>query len=49
MHAVMCGVGRNMRMLLRKLRLFCARIGVELQEIWRLISMQHQPIQVCVV
>ena len=41
LHAVMCGVGHNMRMLLRKLRLFCARFGVELQEIWRLISMQH--------
>ena len=49
LHAVMCGAGHNMRMLLRKLRLFCARIGVELQEIWRLISMQRQPIQVCVV
>ena len=49
LHAVMCGVGHNMRKLLRKLRLFCTRIGVELQEIWRLISMQRQPIQVCVV
>ncbi len=49
LHAVMCGAGHNMRMLLRKLRLFCVRIGVELQEIWRLISMPHQPIQVCVV
>ncbi len=48
LHAVMCGVGHNMRMLLRKLLLFCARIGVGLQEIWRLISMQRQPIQVCV-
>jgi transposase, IS5 family len=49
LHAVMCGAGHNMRMLLRKLRLFGARIGVELQEIWRLISMQRQPVQVCVV
>lgn len=28
---------------------FCARIGVELQEIWRSISRKHQPIQVCSV
>ena len=31
LHAVMCGVGHNMRMILAKLRLFCARMGVGLR------------------
>lgn len=43
LHAVMCGAGHNMRMLLRKLRLLCAEIGVELQGIVRWISLQPRP------
>ncbi|WP_175233554.1 IS5 family transposase, partial [Paraburkholderia humisilvae] len=30
MHAVLCGAGHNLRMILRKLRLFCARVLVAL-------------------
>ncbi|MCG1038411.1 IS5/IS1182 family transposase, partial [Mycetohabitans sp. B7] len=29
-HAVLCGAGHNLRMILRKLRLFCALIGLAL-------------------
>jgi IS5 family transposase len=44
LHAVLCGAGHNMRMLLKKLRLFCARFGEELQAILRSISLKQQPI-----
>jgi len=44
LHAVLCGAGHNMRMLLRKLRLFCAQFGVEWQQLLRSISSAHQPI-----
>ena len=30
LHAVMCGAGHNIRLLLKKLRLFCARLGIDL-------------------
>jgi IS5 family transposase len=30
LHAVLCGAGHNIRMLLRKLRLLCARLGLDL-------------------
>jgi len=32
LHAVMCGAGHNMRMLLRKLRLLCAQFGLAFQK-----------------
>ena len=38
LHAVMCGAGHNMRMLLRKLRLLCAQFGLALQEVLQVIS-----------
>jgi len=38
LHAVMCGAGQNMRMLLWKLRLLCAQFGVALQEVLQVIS-----------
>ena len=31
LHAVMCGAGHNLRMILAKLRLLCAQLGVALQ------------------
>ena len=30
LHAVMCGAGHNSRLLLKKLRLFCALLGIDL-------------------
>ena len=38
LHAVMCGAGHNMRMLLRKLRLLCAQFGLNLQTVLQVIS-----------
>jgi len=38
LHAVMCGAGHNMRMLLRKLRLLCTQFGLNLQEVLQDIS-----------
>ena len=32
MHAVMCGAGHNIRLLLKKLRLLCAQYGMTLRE-----------------
>ena len=49
LHAVMCGVGHNMRMLLRKLRLLCAQFGADLKGILRWISVQHRSIHGCAV
>ena len=43
LHAVMCGAGHNMRMLLRKLRLLCAQFGVAMQEVLRAISLSQRP------
>ena len=43
LHAVMCGAGHNMRMLLRKLRLLCAQFGVELQEVLLAILLSRRP------
>ena len=37
LHAVLCGAGHNIRMILRKLRLFCARFGMPLQEMLALL------------
>ena len=31
LHAVMCGAGHNLRMILAKLRLLCARMGIALR------------------
>lgn len=44
LHAVMCGAGHNMRMLLRKLRLLCGQFGVDLKALLRSISMPRQSI-----
>ncbi len=33
LHAVLCGAGHNIRLLLRLLGRFCARLGIELQEL----------------
>ena len=38
LHAVMCGAGHNMRMLLRKLRLLCTQFGLAFQEVLQAIS-----------
>ena len=38
LHAVMCRVGHNMRMLLRKLPLLCAQFGLAFQEVLQVIS-----------
>ncbi len=32
-HAVLCGAGNNIRLQLKKLRLFCAQFGLDLQEL----------------
>jgi len=42
LHAVMCGAGHNMRMLLRKLRLLCAQFGLALQEVLKVISLSQR-------
>lgn len=49
LHAVMCGAGHNMRILLRKLHLLCAQFGVELQATLRSVSMQSQAVHGCAV
>lgn len=40
LHAVLCGAGHNIRMLLRKLRLFCAQFGLSLRN---LMGQMHRP------
>jgi transposase, IS5 family len=35
LHAVLCGAGHNIRMLLRLLRRFCAQLGIEIQDLIR--------------
>ena len=42
LHAVMCGAGHNMRMLLRKLRLLCAQFGLAFQEVLQVISLSQR-------
>ncbi len=42
LHAVMCGAGHNMRMLLRKLRLLCAQFGLNLQTVPQAISLPRR-------
>ena len=42
LHAVMCGAGHNMRMLLRKLRLLCAQFGLNLQTVLQAISLPRR-------
>jgi IS5 family transposase len=39
-HAVMCGAGHNLRLILAALRLFCARLGVTIQEVIGLLADQ---------
>ena len=33
MNALLCGAGHNMRKILKKLRLFCAQLGISMQQI----------------
>ena len=33
LHAVMCGAGHNLRMILAALRLYCARFGLSMQAV----------------
>jgi IS5 family transposase len=42
LHAVMCGAGHNMRMLLRKLRLLCAQLRLNLQTVLQVISLPRR-------
>jgi IS5 family transposase len=42
LHAVLCGAGHNMRMLLRKLRLLCAQFGLNLQTVLQAISLPRR-------
>ena len=41
LHAVMCGAGHNMRMLLRKLRLLYTQFGLAFQEVLQVISLSQ--------
>jgi IS5 family transposase len=34
LHAVMCGAGHNIRLLLKKLRLLCAQMGIAMPKLW---------------
>lgn len=38
LHAVMCGAGHNLRMILTKLRLLCARMGIALRALLASLS-----------
>ena len=38
LHAVLCGAGHNIRLLIRKLRLFCACWRLEFIAVWGLLS-----------
>jgi len=42
LHAVLCGAGHNIRMLLKKLRLLCAQNGLSLKELLRAIQQMQQ-------
>ncbi|MEY4755368.1 MAG: hypothetical protein RJA34_266, partial [Pseudomonadota bacterium] len=42
LHAVLCGAGHNIRMLLKKLRLLCAQCGLNLRELLRAIQQMQQ-------
>ena len=42
LHAVLCGAGHNIRMLLKKLRLLCAQNGLSLKELLRAIQQIQQ-------
>jgi IS5 family transposase len=42
LHAVMCGAGHNIRILLRKLRLLCAQFELNLQEVLQVISLPRR-------
>jgi IS5 family transposase len=48
LHAVMCGAGHNLRLILAALRLYCARFGLALQTlIAALIAEQVDHRRVC--
>jgi IS5 family transposase len=34
LHAVMCGAGHNIRLLLKKLRLLCTQTGIAMPKLW---------------
>lgn len=42
LHAVLCGAGHNIRMLLKKLRLLCAQYGLSLRELRQVIQQMQQ-------
>jgi IS5 family transposase len=42
LHAVLCGAGHNIRMLLKKLRLLCAQSGLSQKELLRAIQQMQQ-------
>ena len=47
MHAVMCGAGHNMRLILAALRLYCTRFGLSMQAVIAALiatSHEHQPV-----
>ena len=39
LHAVLCGAGHNIRLLLKKLRLFCVQFGLDLQELLTMLKL----------
>ena len=39
LHAVLCGAGHNIRLLLKKLRLFCIQFGLDLQELLTMLKL----------
>ena len=41
LHAVLCGAGHNIRLLLKKLRLFCAQFGLDLQGLLAVLRSGH--------
>ncbi len=42
LHAVMCGAGHNLRLILAKLRLLCARFGIALPALVAALTMPMQ-------
>ena len=43
MHAVMCGAGHNLRLILAFLRLYCARFGLSMQTVTPLLVIHDPP------
>ena len=47
LHAVLCGAGHNLRLLMKKLRLFCADIRQLLREVLAAVSRRTAAIGAC--